>query len=130
MGGQARTNNAVEGWHNSLSKSLRSSHPNIWVFSKAIQNEQNLKEFKLAHANEDANTHQRRRYRDLIIRIENLVRLYQLGTNVLNFVVRVACNLNIVVIYKCKTKTCCFIDKNLCIYGIRISSKVYEYTEN
>ncbi|KII62512.1 hypothetical protein RF11_04784 [Thelohanellus kitauei] len=95
MDGQARTNNAVEGWHNSFSKSLGSSHPNIWVFLKAIQKEQNLNEYRLSQANAGANTPQRRVYRDLTLRIENLVRRYQPGTNILNFLVGIAFNLNI-----------------------------------
>ncbi|KII66875.1 hypothetical protein RF11_08087 [Thelohanellus kitauei] len=95
MDGQARTNNAVEGWHSSFSKSLGSSHPNIWVFLKAIQKEQNLNEYRLSQANAGANTPQRRVYRDLTLRIENLVRRYQPGTNILNFLVGIAFNLNI-----------------------------------
>ncbi|KII64968.1 hypothetical protein RF11_06856 [Thelohanellus kitauei] len=73
MDGQARTNNAVEGWHNSFSKSLGSSHiNNIWVFLKAIQKEQNLNEYRFSQANAGANTPQRRVSRDFTLRIENL----------------------------------------------------------
>ncbi|KII73500.1 hypothetical protein RF11_00093 [Thelohanellus kitauei] len=74
MYGQEKTNNVIEGCYNSFSKSLGLSHPNIWKFLKAIQKEQNLNEFKLAQADAGAKTPQGRIYRDITLRIENIIR--------------------------------------------------------
>ncbi len=42
-----KTNNAVEGWHNSFNKLLGAAHPTIWKFIMGLKKEQSLNELKI-----------------------------------------------------------------------------------
>ncbi|XP_076044917.1 uncharacterized protein LOC143027516 [Oratosquilla oratoria] len=42
-----RTNNSVEGWHQSFLESTGCYHPNIWIFISKLQKEQSLQEFSI-----------------------------------------------------------------------------------
>lgn len=49
LNGKARTNNAVEGWHNTLLKFIGCQHPSIYKFIENIKREQNLQEIRMSH---------------------------------------------------------------------------------
>uniref|UniRef100_A0A6P7GX96 Uncharacterized protein LOC114343419 n=1 Tax=Diabrotica virgifera virgifera TaxID=50390 RepID=A0A6P7GX96_DIAVI len=42
-----RTNNAVEGWHNSFSSILNAAHPNLWKFITGLKKEESLNRLKV-----------------------------------------------------------------------------------
>jgi hypothetical protein len=42
-----RTNNSVEGWHNSFNSMLSAHHLSIWAFITALKKEESLNRFKI-----------------------------------------------------------------------------------
>lgn len=42
-----RTNNHLEGWHNSLRKAIGAAHPNVYTFIAAIKKQQQVFSLKL-----------------------------------------------------------------------------------
>ncbi|XP_078533371.1 uncharacterized protein LOC144819280 [Lissotriton helveticus] len=48
--GGAKTNNAIEGWHNSFSHTIGKHHPNFYSFLKTLKKEQSFQETRLAQA--------------------------------------------------------------------------------
>ncbi|XP_069058997.1 uncharacterized protein [Pleurodeles waltl] len=48
--GGAKTNNAIEEWHNSFSKSIGKRHPNLYNFMEVLKKEQSLQEMRLAQS--------------------------------------------------------------------------------
>jgi len=44
-----RTNNSVEGSHNSFNSMLSAHHPSIWTFITALKKEESLNRFKIEH---------------------------------------------------------------------------------
>lgn len=47
MNDQARTNNAVEGWHRGFQTQLGATHPIMWKFIETIQKEQSFNEVEI-----------------------------------------------------------------------------------
>ncbi|XP_069058743.1 uncharacterized protein [Pleurodeles waltl] len=46
--GGAKTNNAIEGWHNSFNKAIGKRHPNLYDFMEILKKEQSYQEMRLA----------------------------------------------------------------------------------
>ncbi|XP_060872634.1 uncharacterized protein LOC132946603 [Metopolophium dirhodum] len=42
-----KTNNSVEGWHNSFNSTLNALHPSIWKFIEALKKEEKLNRLKM-----------------------------------------------------------------------------------
>ena len=47
MEGMAKTNNAVDGWHNSFEHELGASYPAIWKLIDGLKREQSLQELRI-----------------------------------------------------------------------------------
>jgi hypothetical protein len=72
-----KTNNSVEGWHNSFSSLLSANHPTIWKFIDALKKEQSLNELKIVQfIAGQAPPLGRRNYRDQAERVMNIVMQY------------------------------------------------------
>ncbi|XP_078539560.1 uncharacterized protein LOC144824317 [Lissotriton helveticus] len=48
--GGAKTNNAVEGWHNSFNKTIGKHHPNLYHFLEILKKEQSFQEMRLTQS--------------------------------------------------------------------------------
>ena len=77
IAGLPHTTNSVEGWHNAFQGSVAQSHANIWTFLACIKKENAAMHFKIAQdlAGVPA-APQKRVYRELNVRIANIVRDY------------------------------------------------------
>lgn len=72
--GHARTNNAVEGWHNRFNKKAQACHLSMWKFIELLKSEQSIFEVEYEQVNAGAvPPPKKRKYRDLDARIENVV---------------------------------------------------------
>ena len=92
-GNLPRTNNYLEGWHNRFRGMVNHAHPNIWKFLEMVRREATHNEMVMAQILGGANPPpQKRAYRDVTIRIQNLVQNYQLA-NVLQFLRGISYNL-------------------------------------
>ena len=91
--GLPRTNNHCEGWHRRMSASIGAYHPNIGVFFDVLKKEQSQAEVVMTQtlAGEDEPS-QRRQYRDVAKRLENLINDYD-NRRVLLFLRGIAHNL-------------------------------------
>ena len=72
-----RTNNAVEGWHHAFQTLVGNHHANFWKFLNCLQREEVLTHAKIVQLQSGHNGSQsRKKYRDLNIRIANIVSTY------------------------------------------------------
>ncbi|XP_031327714.1 uncharacterized protein LOC116158974 [Photinus pyralis] len=72
-----RTNNSVEGWHRRFTELISAQHPSIWRFIAAIKEEQHMNEIAISHYIQGRDgPRQKKKYRDLNIRIKNCVARY------------------------------------------------------
>jgi hypothetical protein len=73
----ARTNNAIEGWHRRFSTLSGAHHPTLWKFITTLKLEQGHTEFRLAQLTAGASPPaKRRKYRDMDKRIRRNVSKY------------------------------------------------------
>lgn len=91
-----RSNNAIEGWHNSFNLKVRVHHATISKFVGVLQDEQGLTEVLITRYNTGLNisTNRRRVYIDIDSRIKNVVLNYD-PQNKLNYLKNIASLLNI-----------------------------------
>ncbi|XP_065312834.1 uncharacterized protein LOC135922375 [Gordionus sp. m RMFG-2023] len=74
LNGEAKTNNAVEGWHRCFSSLLTSYHPNMWKFISSLKKQQGLTELKIAQYNSgETPSTPRKKYPNLHARIVTIV---------------------------------------------------------
>ncbi|XP_057335060.1 uncharacterized protein LOC130673861 [Microplitis mediator] len=75
---ELRTNNAIEGWHNSFNNKVRVIHASICRFLKAIVNEQSITESLITQANTGLGiaSKRRRQYSNINARLKNIVSSY------------------------------------------------------
>jgi hypothetical protein len=90
-----KTNNSVEGWHNSFSSLINATHPSIWKFINELKKEQNLNEIKIeqyiAGQNPPAGT---RIYKDTTEKIKSIVLDYG-NRSLLDYLREIAHNFNL-----------------------------------
>ena len=73
-----RTNNYLDGWHNRFCGMVNHAHPNIRKFLEMFRREATHNEMVMAQILGGANPPpQKRAYRDVTIRIQNLVQNYK-----------------------------------------------------
>ena len=78
-----KTNNAIEGWHNSFQHQLSACHPSIWKFIDALKREQCLQEMRIEQYVGGVNeVGSRKQYRDCAQRLQNIVSCYDDTENV------------------------------------------------
>ena len=79
---EPRTNNNMEGWHNSFSK-LVGTHPTIWKFLSSLKLEQNNNELKLERILAGCETAtKKKKYRDYDERLQKIVKKYNSDTKI------------------------------------------------
>ncbi|CAI6355234.1 unnamed protein product [Macrosiphum euphorbiae] len=72
-----KTNNSVEGWHNSFSSILNAIHPSIWTFIRALQKEEKLNRLKMVQYCTGAETpRKRKKYNDTAERINTICKTF------------------------------------------------------
>lgn len=72
-----KTNNSVEGWHNSFSSILNAIHPSIWKFIRALQKEEKLNRLKMVQYCTGAETpRKRKKYNDTAERINTICKTF------------------------------------------------------
>ncbi|XP_034934842.1 uncharacterized protein [Chelonus insularis] len=72
-----RSNNPIEGWHNSLNRRVATSHASIPQFLNALKNEQVKTELLMTQLNTGLNVSTRRKaYRDYDTRLKNVILHY------------------------------------------------------
>ena len=90
--GLPRTNNHVEGWHRRFQADVGAHHPNFWRFLTVLRREEALTHTEIVQAEAgDAAPAQRRLYRDVQQRIENIVHDFG-NREVINFLRGIAHN--------------------------------------
>ncbi|KAK4872511.1 hypothetical protein RN001_014540 [Aquatica leii] len=72
-----RTNNAVEGWHNSFASTLNANYSCIWRFIKALKKEYSLNCVKIEQLIAGNIVPQGKVYKDTAQRIQNIVADYE-----------------------------------------------------
>lgn len=89
-----RTNNSLEGWHNSLQANVTACHPNIWTFIDVLRKQQSLSQLSITQllAGQER-PKKRRKYQDSSNRLKNLVSNFNDESDVLKFLKGVAINL-------------------------------------
>ncbi len=81
--GAARTNNAIEGWHNAFQSHMGSNSPNIWRFITILRREVGLVHDQVRALARGLPLPKRRRvYRDVQVRVENILAQLQYGQRV------------------------------------------------
>jgi hypothetical protein len=73
-----RTNNAIEGWHNSFKSILNAVHPSIWKFIDALKKEEKLNRLRVHQfiaGNEPKPT--KKKYKDSASRIKNICQKFE-----------------------------------------------------
>lgn len=89
-----RTNNNIEGWHTSLQSHIGAHHPNFWKLLNILKREQGLAEAAIAQIfNGVPAPPQRKKYKDINTRINNLVAQYD-NLSISRFLRRIARNLS------------------------------------
>ncbi|KAK9731440.1 hypothetical protein QE152_g13670 [Popillia japonica] len=68
-----RTNNAVEGWHNTFSSLLNAAHPNSWKFIDSLKKGYNLNELKIEQYIAGSVPPRKKKYQDTANRITAIV---------------------------------------------------------
>lgn len=91
VNGLARSNNSVEGWHHAFNQILGASHPTIWKLVEDLKKQQVLNSFNIEQLIRGENIQKKKKYRDLTIRLENLVQSYSFQ-NILTYLRGVAHN--------------------------------------
>lgn len=92
---QARTNNKVEGWHNSFSKIVNCSHPGLWKFLDYIKIDEGHKNAVIQQALSGQTLFsQRIIYKNKNERLKRILRGYD-ATNIIEMLRRIAKILNI-----------------------------------
>jgi hypothetical protein len=86
-----RTNNAIEGWHNSFSSILNAAHPSIWKFIKALKKEDSLNKLKIEQLIAGHELPSKKRYRDTAERLRRVVADYA-NRPILEYLRRIAYN--------------------------------------
>lgn len=76
LDGQPRTNNAVEGWHNAIPRSIGCSNPTIWTFIDKIKCEQDRQKVRMAQAIGENGERMRKKYVDHSLNIFNSVKAH------------------------------------------------------
>ena len=72
-----KTNNSVEGWHNSFSSILNAIHLSIWKFIRALQKEEKLNRLKMVQYCTGAETTRKRKeYNDTAERINTICKTF------------------------------------------------------
>lgn len=91
-----RTNNSLEGWHNSFNNKVRVSHASMSKFITVIKYEQALTETIISQLNTGLNITAKRRktYKDIDCRLESCVSKYD-PNNILQYLHNIACILSI-----------------------------------
>lgn len=59
-----RTNNSVEGWHNSFNSMLSALHPSVWIFINALKKEESLNRFKIEQYTAGFEPPMKKKYKD------------------------------------------------------------------
>ena len=85
---------SVEGIHNSLNKSVSNSHPNIWKLINALKSEEGLAVAKRIQQERGDTLPMRKKYRDLNVRLGNLMSNYD-SNNKLLYLKGIAYNIHI-----------------------------------
>ncbi|XP_078520302.1 uncharacterized protein LOC144819656 [Lissotriton helveticus] len=81
--GGAKTNNSIEGWHNSFNKSIGRSHPNFYHFLEILKKEQSFQEMRMAQSLSGMlNPRVTRRSREMTERLQSKLQQFPLmGTS-------------------------------------------------
>ncbi|XP_060867196.1 uncharacterized protein LOC132942645 [Metopolophium dirhodum] len=88
-----RTNNGVEGWHNTLYSLLHAAHPSIWKVINAFKQDENLTKVKIkGFIQGKENASQKKRYQLLDARIESICSKFE-ETPTLDYLRGIAHNL-------------------------------------
>lgn len=74
----ARTNNAVEGWHNAINRFVGCTHPSIWYFVRKIKDEQGSQEIKMLQMIQNSGAARKQKY---VKHDENLLKLVKNYSN-------------------------------------------------
>lgn len=96
LDGTPRTNNAVEGWHNAISRGFGCSNPSVWTFIDKLKAEQDRHEVRMAQITANDGEVLKRKYLDHGKNIFNVVKAHQLkptGFSLREFLSRLAHNL-------------------------------------
>jgi len=76
-----RTNNSVEGWHNSFNSMLSAHHPSIWTFITALKKEESLNRdlnrFKIEQYTAGFVPPKKKIYKDSTIKLKKICDDYQ-----------------------------------------------------
>ncbi|XP_022169656.1 uncharacterized protein LOC111033288 [Myzus persicae] len=67
-----RTNNSVEGWHNSFNSMLSAHHPSIWTFITALKKEESVKRFKIEQYTAGFEPPKKKIYKDSTIKLKKI----------------------------------------------------------
>ncbi|XP_029344148.1 uncharacterized protein LOC115033845 [Acyrthosiphon pisum] len=67
-----RTNNSVEGWHNSFNSMLSAHHPSIWTFITALKKEESLNRFKIEQYTAGFEPPKKKKYKDSTIKLKKI----------------------------------------------------------
>lgn len=71
-----RTNNAVEGWHNSINQFVGCKNPSIWTFIEKIKKEQSVQELKMVEMLQNNGATKKKKYFDHDLNIYMIVKTY------------------------------------------------------
>lgn len=71
-----RTNNSVEGWHNSFSSVLNAAHPSLWKFINGLKKEESLNRLKIEQYIAGNEQPRKKIYKDTAQRIKTICEQY------------------------------------------------------
>lgn len=77
IGGIARTNNTVEGWHHALQSLFSCHHPTMWTFLDGLRKDCQLHKASVLQSCTGTEQRPKRKYAELSRRISNIVERYE-----------------------------------------------------
>lgn len=93
--GLSKTNNAIEGWHNSFEHQIGARHPSIWKFIDGLKREQSLQELRIEqYVGGVSAAEGRKKYCDTAMRLKNIVSNYDTTDNVEEYLRSIAYNIS------------------------------------
>lgn len=95
LSSQPRTNNHVEGWHNSFSRRVNCSHPGFFKFINLIKSDHQIQKLKIQQLLAgQVITRQEKRYKEINTSIRRILQSYDI-TDVFNYLKNIAINIKI-----------------------------------
>lgn len=91
--GKSRTNNSVEGWHRGFQLSAGASFPNIYKFINFVKQDILLRNFEIVQLQSGhSGNRKNQKYKNVAVRISNIVSNYQSYENKLDYIKSIAYN--------------------------------------